>query len=170
MEQGVNLGALTSQRSVYTAWLARWYGVTAAARALDDVDLPGLEPAAVRRAARLAADLRGLGCDPDSLPVCDELPPLDDVAAALGCAYVLEGAALGGGIVAAALASNPVGQGWPRAFVTGDGSGRGRRWRAFRRTAEAWADTPARQDEVVAAALRTFDACERWFAEDSVAA
>ena len=170
MEQAVDLEALTSQRGVYTDWLARWYGVTAAARALDDVRLPGLEPAAVRREARLAADLRGLGCDPRSLPICDGLPPLDDVAAALGCAYVLEGAALGGGLVAAALASNPVGQNWPRAFVTGDGGGRGRRWRAFRRTAEAWADTPARQDEVVTAAVRTFDACERWFAHDRMAA
>lgn len=163
MEGSVDLGPLTTDRSVYRDWLTRWYGIVAPAVVLDDFPFAGWLPQAELRRARLSSDLRQLGADPNAMPTCPYLPPVENPAVAVGCAYVLEGAALGGGIVAAAISRGAVGRNWPVAFVTGDGDRRGARWRAFRIAAEQWACDTDRPDRAVSAAVETFAACERWF-------
>ncbi len=163
MEGSVDLGRLTTDLSVYREWLTRWYGIVAPAVVLDDFPFAGWLPQAQLRRARLLSDLRQLGADPNAMTICPYLPPVENPAVAVGCTYVLEGAALGGGIVAAAIGRGAVGRNWPVDFVTGDGDRRGARWRAFRIAAEQWACDTARRDRVVAAAMETFAACERWF-------
>lgn len=52
------------------------------------------------RAALLAVDLVALGSDPAQAPVMDTLPDLTTPPAAAGVAYVVEGSALGGAVLA----------------------------------------------------------------------
>ena len=74
-----------------------------------------------------------------------------------GCLYVVEGAALGGGLIAAEARRGDL----PCRFFTGTGEERGRRWREFRSALGSWlagaGDVPA----VTASAARTFGIFER---------
>lgn len=98
-----------------------------------------------------------------NLPVCDEAPQLSSVADLAGCLYVLEGAALGGRIIARFVEAR---MGLDRergaAFLSGDGEAIGDRWRRV----EAWLgeveDAGASPDQAVASAIKTFRALSRW--------
>ncbi len=156
----------------YGALLARLHGLYAPledrlARHADALPVP-LAP----RAPHLRADLAALGLTahaadaptdasegvPPAAP--GALPEVPDAAAALGVLYVLEGAALGGQVIARhvrrTLALTPA-QGL--AFFTGDADGTGARWVRFR---DALAASPADPDAVAASARDTFSAFHTW--------
>lgn len=114
-----------------------------------------LEP----RAHRAAADLRALGTGLEALaamPRCAVAPPAPGSvgdAQAWGYAYVVEGAALGGEVLARRVAAELPDA--PRSFLAGRDSAR---WPAFLRTLEiALPPGPAR-DDAAAAARSVFDA------------
>lgn len=124
------------------------------------------------RTPLLVRDLLVLGF-PEStvatMPLCERLPDLTGAAQALGAFYVLEGAALGGQVIAPRLQArlgvtpeNGV------AFFYGDGPPQvAARWKAFRQVLEHW---PAQGTAAVAgAALQTFQTFERWLFPDVVA-
>jgi heme oxygenase (biliverdin-IX-beta and delta-forming) len=97
-------------RDGYVAHLARRLGFQAAIEAelTGRFDWGALELACPGDGvALLVADLRFFGystAELERLPRCAELPPLDSAAAALGCAYVLDGARVGGHSVAPTVA------------------------------------------------------------------
>lgn len=148
----------------YRALLARLYGFHAAFDAAmthaplalaQDLDLP-----ARARSGLLRADLRGLGMAHDGvarLPRVD-LAPLAGEAAHLGALYVVEGATLGGALIARALAA----YGDNRRFYLGHGGENGRRWRHFLNRLERLEDDRAEAAERVA--LDVFAAFEVWMA------
>lgn len=149
-------------RAGYAALLAQLHGfhagVEAAAEGLAEPDF--LEP---RRKARwLRTDLAALGVAPaeiDALPVRPER--FADRAALFGALYVLEGAHLGGQIiarhVAAGLGLTPE---TGLAFYTGYGPRTGALWREFQGRLET--EFPDAGDAVVAGAHRTFEAMRLW--------
>ena len=117
----------------------------------------------------LEADLQALGVVSDSLdrlPVCHELPACTDLAAAMGCLYVLEGSTLGGQVISRHLKgvfNLDVENG--AAFFTGYGEQTGAMWQTFREVLMA-----ATVDEValINAACETFITLERWLCPSSI--
>jgi heme oxygenase (biliverdin-IX-beta and delta-forming) len=115
----------------------------------------------------LLRDLRALGASTTSatdVPHCTDLPPITSLGAALGCMYVLEGATLGGQLIARHLGAT-LGLTPERgsAFFNSYGAELGPRWKEFRALLEAQAATPAAREQSIATASATFSAMQRWF-------
>ena len=129
----------------------------------------GLDWDARRKTPLLARDLRALGrtaADVAALPLCEPLPDVTTHARLLGCAYVLEGATLGGQLVRRHLArSLGLGPATGAAYYHAYGSDVGPMWRAFLGglTAAVERDGCA-PDEMLAGARETFDALADWLA------
>jgi len=114
----------------------------------------------------LERDLIALGLEPEALawlPVCGALPDCSDVAAALGCLYVIEGSTLGGQTLAP-LVQRHLGLDAERgaAFLAGYGENTLAMWRAFGSALDAWCGEAPRQATAVAAGIATFEALESW--------
>lgn len=118
-----------------------------------------------RKTPLLRRDLAALGI-PSSrhavLPCCAELPDVSTLPRLLGCLYVLEGATLGGQIIARHLhRALGVDAAKGGAFYGAYGSQTGRRWREFGLFATRMTG-PEHADAVVSAACETFEALDRW--------
>ncbi|MBV9492163.1 MAG: biliverdin-producing heme oxygenase [Verrucomicrobia bacterium] len=148
----------------YRALLARFFGFyhpmeERLAAFADECGLPLRS-----RTPLLVRDLLALGLPAGAVsmvPLYGCLPELNDPTQALGALYVVEGAALGGQVIAPRLQAqlgvtpeNGV------AFFYGDGPGTGPRWKAFRQVLAGYpiGDAPA----AAQAALQTFESFERW--------
>ncbi len=118
------------------------------------------------RAEWLARDLTALGmtsAEIARLPRCSQLPEIARAAQLGGCLYVLEGASLGGQVIARALDRLETPLGCASEFFTGDGAQTGPRWRAVL----AWLEQLGRRDacstdEMVEAARATFEGLTHW--------
>jgi heme oxygenase (biliverdin-IX-beta and delta-forming) len=114
----------------------------------------------------LGRDLVALGATPndvDALPRCTLLPPLSSPAHLAGCLYVLEGAALGGQIIARALVRHAgMGKETGASFFAGDTVDIGARWRQVL----AWLNDVVcledSREQTIAAAYATFTTLSRW--------
>jgi heme oxygenase len=128
----------------------------------------GLPP---ERSLWLQSDLDSLeACSAGPVPLCPYLPRVDNLAQRLGARYVIEGAALGGQLLAGRLDS-VLGHGEPagRRFFIGRGTASGSAWRSFLaelaafETAAFVTDAGPR-DALIKAASDTFVAFEQWLA------
>jgi heme oxygenase len=120
----------------------------------------------------LRDDLRALGVeDLDSLPDCQNLPELSDLAQGFGCLYVLEGSTLGGQFISRhvgkVLGVTPEVGGGGRYFHA-YGEQTGAMWREFGTGLTAFVAECGGEDRVVASATATFRALRSWFAERPV--
>ncbi len=121
-----------------------------------------------RKVPLIARDMVvGFGMAPatiHALPRCPWVPPPTSPAAALGCLYVVEGATLGGQLIARHVERRlGIGAGTGAAFFVGYGADVGPRWRTFCSVlADALRDRAAEKD-ILTAASDTFIAFERWF-------
>lgn len=189
LERRLNITARLSSPALYRTLLERFYGWYAP---LEE-RLAAPEYAAVwttleiiferrRKAGLLESDLRVLGvttADMAGLERCpDALLAIPSSAADLvGCAYVMEGATLGGQVIGRLLEPMlGLRPGEPCArFFHGYGSRTGAMWQQFRRVAEEFAaredaacpeGSPENERSVVsqaaAAACRTFASMEAW--------
>jgi heme oxygenase len=157
-------------RAEYRHLLERFWGFHAAveprlygAGVWEQLSLEGDER---RKLPLLARDLQRLGLSADALarlPLCTDLPGLRCVPAALGCAYVLEGATLGGAIIARHLART-LGLAPERggAFFGGYGACTGPRWKAFTDALHAYSERNGAEECIVRGACEIFEALERW--------
>jgi heme oxygenase len=169
LESRLDVPARCATPAAYRGLLASFWGLYAeleprleAARAATGV-LPGWSRA--EGLGWLAADLDDLGCGPGErrdLPRCTDLPALDGPDRVWGALYVVEGASLGGGVIAAGLARRD--PRLPARFFTGHGEQRGRRWHRFRRDLGRRLDTAGTLPVVVESARETFVAFELWCA------
>ncbi len=100
----------------------------------------------------------------EALPLCIALLPLDSHPKALGAAYVVEGAALGGLALARALMRNSAGVAPPAAFLLGDGENGGRRWQDFIAELEEDLSDMVELEAAVQSARDTFETFETWMA------
>ena len=133
-------------------------GLIRVAAKRGDLDLRGRE-----KVPQLRDDLRMLGVSEAGLaaiPTCPAVPQIDAVPRALGCMYVLEGATLGGRIIARDLERRlAIDQGAGGAFLHGYGTETGAMWRSFVARLNR---QPPPYDGVLAAAVETFEHFERW--------
>jgi heme oxygenase len=118
------------------------------------------------RAGLIESDLLALGLsrrELTELPWCAELPPLSCPDHLAGCLYVLEGACLGGQVVARALQRQlGVTKGSGASFFVGDADGTAARWRLVLTWLEEMAPAGARTEQIVASARETFVTFGRW--------
>ena len=118
------------------------------------------------RTALIESDLLSLGLsrrEIADLPRCADLPRLSCPEELAGCLYVLEGACLGGQVIAPALRERlGVAKGSGASFFTGDAEGTSARWRLFLAWLEGLARAGSATAEIVASARATFLAFALW--------
>lgn len=113
------------------------------------------------RCARVAADLQTLGQPAPSGAPATWTP--SDQAEAVGCAYVMEGSALGG-VVIARIVERELGLGAATSYLRGHGARTRELWRSFLSELDAWGaharpDERARAVHAAAAAFLVYVGC-----------
>lgn len=155
--------SLDRYRRVLAAFHGFYAPLEAQLRRFRPTDAPALGFALARRAPLLAADLAAL----DSAPVPRRrahLPEIRTIADFAGRLYVIEGASLGGQVLARTLAARwGLGRDTGIAFFYGAGPREtGRRWRLVLSWLERVAQSSAERRDIEIAASATFRAFERW--------
>jgi heme oxygenase (biliverdin-IX-beta and delta-forming) len=170
LERTVDIYHRLDSSSRYADLLARLYGFYEPFEAALDLvaarwEMP-IDVDARRKAPLIACDLAALG-GPHSVvdgpSRCVGLPRPTSPAIALGCLYVTEGATLGGRIIAR-LVERRLGLG-PRdgaSFFHGYGDDTGPRWRALCSLIAAASCSTEAEDAILAGAIETFIAYDRW--------
>lgn len=125
-----------------------------------------------RRAARLEADLLALGVDAEELAAagrCARLPRLVDSCTLAGCLYVVEGAALGGELIAR-LVERRFGYTADHGacFFSSGGEDPARRWRRVLRWLEATAEACRGERQIIRSAQETFDLLAAWMESEAL--
>jgi heme oxygenase len=162
LDTGLNLQPSTVTRARYATFLQCMLSVVAPLEAaLAQVSQwEHVFPTAVarRKTHLLVDDLEVLGLRASGPPIAlVELPRIQSLAQAFGCAYVLEGSTLGGAVLARTLGLVlQLSPGSGLRFWTAYGHELGSRWREFVTVLEEWAVT--------------VEACERVSAVDTAAA
>jgi heme oxygenase (biliverdin-IX-beta and delta-forming) len=127
-----------------------------------------------RRAALFADDLLALGMTTGELGRVPGAPAIFDGlnhSKVLGWLYVTEGSTLGGAIITRHLRRVGALTDFALHSFRPYGEGLGAMWRDYTSTLDRFvSDNPVRTEAVVEAALRTFDALERWLEPLSVSA
>jgi len=126
----------------------------------------GIEYAERAKTARLARDLEALGLrasDIEQMRLCDALPPLEKQSHIWGCLYVLEGATLGGQIVARHLqASLNLTPETGASYFSGYGVNTGPQWKTFCALLTAYAARTDDTTDILAGANATYATLSAW--------
>ena len=171
IERKLDLTALSIDR--YRLILKAFYGFHAPLEARMAVNAPAPGFTWPARAALVERDLLAVGVPASAiaqLPRCENLPALARRGQLAGCLYVVEGACLGGQIIARGLQQRlEIGPETGAAFFAGEGSGTAARWSRV----VAWIDGVVRDgappQEVVDSACATFRALINWSEDRGVA-
>ncbi len=112
----------------------------------------------------LEEDLAAVSPHSNSLKnICSILPWAHDLPSALGVCYVLEGATLGGQLIAACLTKSlGLQEKNGLRFFTCYGSETQRMWEQFKSQTRILVQSPSDQSKMIEAALRTFDCLANW--------
>jgi heme oxygenase len=177
LETRLDLFRTVRSWSDYTALLSLFYGFYRPMEArllhFTEWETVGLNYAERQKTPLLAADLRVLGHSSEAiaaLPCCVALPDMQTFAQALGCAYVLEGATLGGQIVlkqfGARLGLTAENGG---AFFAIYGAEVPARWAQFREGLTRFSAVfPSEETPILNAACATFASLEEWVCAERV--
>lgn len=155
----------------YTQLLAAYYGFYQALESnLLACELPeGFELSTRLKTPALQQDLHALNVRIEALPLCDNLPPLNNPASVLGVLYVLEGATLGGNVLRKHVSEQlglDADNGCAFLYVYGEATGK--QWKAFLDyLGSVSLDAPA-QALAVHAACSTFSCFEQWLERQEV--
>jgi heme oxygenase len=151
----------------YRDLLVRFYGFYAPLESrlaeIAGIEVVGFQTR--RKLPLLQSDLLYLGIVADDLPDlprCADLPALDDVHAAFGCLYVIEGSTLGGQLIARQLHALGVDADCGAAFFNSYRENVGMMWLNFKRTVEAQVRTGQEEDRTIASARQTFIKLHQW--------
>jgi heme oxygenase len=168
LERDLNLLRDDLSPGHYCTLLERFYGYydpweRNAAALLGSPEPPFF--ASRRKTPLLREDLRFWGRSDRvlaDLPRCTDLPVLHTLPGLLGSMYVLEGATLGGQLLARQFERTlGLRDGHGYAFFRSYGSEVGRRWREFGAVVEDFA-SPGAEPEMTRAAQQTFATLHRW--------
>ena len=130
---------------------------------------PPLGLALHRRADLLRRDLRAFERNAELCPISAELPALTSLDHVAGVIYVVEGASLGGQVIARQLRQRlGVGPDNGAAFFTGDGAGTAARWTQVLAWLEDQGRDRRRRESMAAAASETFGALSSWLVRQAV--
>lgn len=162
VEGVLGLASVALTHTSYVRCVSRFYGFyrpleAALATLAADARWADLLRARTGKSALLAQDLAKLGIDAAALAQCRALPRLRGEADLLGCLYVVEGATLGGRLIASQLQARlgltaSTGAG----FFHGYGEATASMWQALRRALVAGAPDAATENEMIANAKATF--------------
>ncbi|MFE1597781.1 biliverdin-producing heme oxygenase [Methylobacterium sp. ID0610] len=131
------------------AMLGVWGPIERDLRRWPDWEALGLEPAGRARGPLLEQDLMELQVGAEAVPAVP-VGPSGSFAEALGRLYVLEGSALGGRLILAALRRRPdLDLGEATRFFDGRGSDTGRLWGALRTALDRFGDRDPRAGAAV---------------------
>jgi heme oxygenase (biliverdin-IX-beta and delta-forming) len=139
-----------------------WFPVETKLIEVPQLNHPELHLLARLKSRLLIEDLKILGRDPASLPLCNRLPVLDTYPRALGCLYVLEGSTLGGRLISKRLAEHlNLHEDSGAAFFNAYGESTGRRWLEFKSFVSTHTE-PQQTGDIVTAARQTFQCFYDW--------
>lgn len=123
----------------------------------------------LRRAPLLEHDLHALGTPPARVPLCAEMPRLATLDHVAGAIYVIEGACLGGQVIArAAMRRLRVGPENGAAFFVGAGAQTAARWKRVLAWLDQWERGTSAGVEIIEGACRTFEALAQWLSARGV--
>lgn len=173
LEKRISFKARLETVSAYRAHIERMWGFYVAIESsltsgnlrewLPDCDVR-------RKVPLLERDLAALGVESSCvalLPRCRSVPASNDAASAFGCAYVLEGATLGGRSLLP-LVETRLGltAEFGAAFLASYGEAVGERWRAFGEALNRCCSIDGHRLRAAEAASATFAALEHWLCGD----
>lgn len=125
------------------------------------VQAMGLHLQDYRKAHLILGDLHVLQQQPP-ISLCTHLPTISNQWEALGALYVLEGASLGGRVIARMLRAHQAIPAGAFQFFEGHGQNTGSHWKAFIAFLDQQAQTPEQMEQVGSAADATFTAHALW--------
>lgn len=169
LEKRINFKARLETLSAYRAHIEKMWGfyvvVEPALTAGDFRDwLPDCDDR--RKVPMLERDLVALGAEPSCvarLPRCQSMPEFGDSASAFGCAYVLEGATLGGrSLMPLVEARLGLTADFGAAFLASYGEAVEEKWRAFGDALNRCCSMDRNRARAAEAAAATFSALELW--------
>ena len=154
----------------YRTLLARFYGFWAPLEnelcRVSELNHVDLDLSSRRKAHLLEADLHYFDIDVAAVPECTRLPDVRTFAKGLGCLYVLEGSTLGAQFIARRLVERfGITGGNGASFFNAYGAGVPKRWAEFRAFVLSHADSVS-HDDVLAAAVETFEALDVWLGNE----
>ena len=144
-------------------WYATLEPQVLSCAALDDL-LPHVKIER-RKVPWLERDLDALleGDWRERLPRCDDVPSSQGLPRAIGCAYVMEGATLGGRVLFKRFAREwNMTPGTGGRFLCGYGEASGRMWQRFVSAIDAAPFDAADRAQCAAAACESFESLRRW--------
>lgn len=169
VETSVDFRRSFASRDAYEHLLQRLYGFYSPfERTIEVWDVPKLrlELASRRKSPLLEADLRVTGATPGSTASfagCSGLPVIRSHANAIGALYVVEGATLGGEVIARILEKQlGVTAAAGGSFFASYGTRVREMWAVFGEAATRYCDTDAKCDQAVDGAVATFESFARW--------
>jgi len=155
----------------YFELLSRLYGFVRPwedALASRPTDALTIEIAARRKARWLEEDLAYANVCVADVPRCDDLPPAEHKADALGAMYVIEGSTLGGRFIAPHVRRVlQLDEAHGTAYFDGYGARTSQMWNSFRGLL-CKHSSPADDDRIVRGACSTFDKLEAWLSRCEV--
>lgn len=170
MESRIDIPRLCQSVESYKNLLADFLGyyepLEARLAALPGWEEQGFDWSQRSKVSWLRADLKALGLSDaavDSLPRAEDLPTPDNLPQAFGCAYVLEGATLGGRHIMGVLEHSQI-PAETRTFYRSYGENVGSRWKEFCQMIDAL--DPSRADEMADQASQTFALLARWLSRN----
>ena len=159
------LNSLDSYRMLLERFLGYYEPIELKLRMLSFAEL---DFSSRRKTEKLKADLSDLGLSSRNLaalPRCEDLPDLNNSVQALGCLYVLEGATLGGQIIARELRARfGLDDNHGAAFFSGYGAETGMRWKEFGATVNNCVSIQETEEFAIESARDTFITLDRWIA------
>jgi heme oxygenase len=172
LEKRIDIKARLATVSSYREHIERMWGfyVSIEARLASGVFGDWITDYAARhKAPLLERDILALGADSsvfEVLPRCAFLPACNDPQAAFGCAYVLEGATLGGRILLP-LVETRLGltASHGATFLDSYGSAVGDMWHRFEHALELCCPTEQYRNRAAESAAATFSALELWLCD-----
>ena len=170
MEDALDLLSPPLSRDRYLRTLEGFYGFHSAwepAMAANPALAPMMQGAG--RIALLRTDLKALGRSDAQIEALPSCPTAAELAASplggLGSLYVIEGSALGGQVIARALAQTSWAPSGGLRYFNPGGAETGARWRAFKAVLDRVAD-PEDWPGVIIGATATFDTLRGWLTRD----
>ncbi len=172
LERRLDVKTRFSSLTAYRAHLeAMWGFCTELEQSLHVASFEGALPDYDRRrkVPLLTRDLLSLGAELDaieSLARCHVLPRPDDAATAFGCAYVIEGATLGGRTLLPLASRLGLTAEHGAAFLASYGDDLATMWSRFGLALDGWCCAPERRARAAGSAVLTFEALDTWLCGD----
>jgi heme oxygenase len=172
LEKQVDIEKVCEQKDTYTRLLADFLGFYEPLEShfsrFDGWNAIGVDLGERAKSEWLKSDLRVLGFSDEeiaALPRCESLPEAGEFDAAVGAAYVLEGATLGGRQITQWLEKTDIPTG-ARTFFASYGPKTGEKWKEFCAALERH---EGNGDEVVRGANETFSTLAAWLTLEKAA-